>query len=99
MCKTFLKAACRASFKAQKKPNITNITNIFKQRTKKSKIFVRAIINMKPPTSEKRPTKRRKAQGGRNSFFQGSQAENRADRLQAHRSPSKAAVGAFILRG
>ena len=54
---------------------------------------------MKPPTSEKDPQKEEKLRAAEILFFQGSLTENRADRLHAHRSRYKAAVGIFSLKG
>jgi len=54
---------------------------------------------MKPPTSEKDPQKEEKLRAAEILFFQGYLTDNRADRLHAHRSRHKAAVGVFSLRG
>ena len=59
MSKTFLKAACRAIFRGVKKPNITNITNIFKFARKNSKIFAAWYNKNDPPDHPEKLTKKR----------------------------------------
>ena len=83
-------------FSGSKKKNLTNLNGKPPHVANRGGV---AYNKPRPPTSEKDPQKEEKLRAAEILFFQGYLTDNRADRLHAHRSRHKAAVGVFSLRG